>query len=93
MSRTLWYKYYYMIQTSVITQKGQITIPYFIRQKLALAPGMRISFHLDNDTVRLSSLPSFFDFRGSVKLKKEFNIKKMRREVKKNLVKRYGKNS
>lgn len=81
-----------MIQTSVMTQKGQVTIPYFIRQKLALEPGIRISFHLENEIIKISPLPSFFEFRGSIKSKKDFDIKKMREEAKKNLSRRYGKN-
>lgn len=82
-----------MIQTSVVTQKGQVTIPYFIRKKLAIEPGTRITFHLDKKTVKISPLPSFFDFRGSVRSKKEFNIKKMRQEAKKNLSARHEKNT
>jgi len=80
-----------MIQTSTITQKGQVTIPYFIRQKLNLISGTKIVFSLEKEKVILSPLPSFFDFRGSVKSKKDFDIKKMRQSAKNQLKKRYGK--
>lgn len=80
-----------MMQTSIMTQKGQVTIPYFIRQKLAIKPGTRISFLLDKETIKLSPMLSFFEFRGSIKSKKVFDIKKMREEAKKNLSHSYGK--
>ena len=80
-----------MIQTSTITQKGQVTIPYFIRQKMALETGSKVSFILENKKIILSPLPSFFDFRGSIKSRKAFNIKKMRQYAKKQLITKYGK--
>jgi len=82
-----------MLQTSVVTQKGQVTIPYFIRQKLVIEPGTRVLFHLDKETLKLSAMPSFFEFRGSLKSKKDFNIKKMRETAKRSLSRRYGKNT
>jgi AbrB family looped-hinge helix DNA binding protein len=82
-----------MIQASTITQKGQVTIPSFIREKLGLAPGMKVVFRLEANSIKVSSLPSFFSYRGSIKSKKEFNIKKMRREAQKHVSQRYGKNT
>jgi len=82
-----------MIQISTITQKGQVTIPYFIRQKLDLVSGTKIAFNLENEKIILSPIPSFFDFRGSIKSKKEFDIKKMRQSAKNQLKKRYGKSA
>ncbi|MEK7079111.1 MAG: AbrB/MazE/SpoVT family DNA-binding domain-containing protein [Patescibacteria group bacterium] len=82
-----------MIQTSTVTQKGQITIPYLIRQKMAIETGSKVSFIFENEKLTLSPLPSFFDFRGSIKSKKPFDVRKMRAQVKKHLASRYGKNS
>jgi AbrB family looped-hinge helix DNA binding protein len=82
-----------MIQISTVTQKGQVTIPYFIRQKLDLVSGTKIAFNLENEKIILSPIPSFFDFRGSIKSKKEFDIKKMRQSAKNQLKKRYGKSA
>jgi AbrB family looped-hinge helix DNA binding protein len=82
-----------MIQTSTITQKGQVTIPSFIRQKMALETGSKVLFNLENEKIILSPLPSFFDFRGSVKSHRQFNIKKMRQQAKEQLTAKYGKNS
>lgn len=82
-----------MMQTSTITQKGQVTIPFFIRQKMALETGSKVSFILENEKIIVSPLPSFFDFKGSVKSKKPFNIKKMREQVKKNLASSYDSHS
>jgi AbrB family looped-hinge helix DNA binding protein len=51
-----------LIQTSTITQKGQVTIPLFIRQKLALAPGEKVSFFWDENRVGLRKVADFFLF-------------------------------
>lgn len=82
-----------MIQTSTVTQKGQVTIPYSIRQKMALETGTKVTFILENRKIIVSSLPSFFSFKGTVKSKKPFDIKKMRQQAKKLLSTQYGKNS
>lgn len=82
-----------MLQTSTITQKGQVTIPYAIRQLFALETGTKVIFKIDENTITVSPLPSFFNYRGSIKSKKEFNIKKMRLVAQKHLSTRHGKNS
>ncbi len=82
-----------MIQTSIITQKGQVTIPSFIREKLSLKSGMRVVFRLEKDSITVSLLRSFFEFRGSIKSKKKFNTKKMRRSAQKYIGQQYGKNT
>lgn len=81
-----------MIYTSIITQKGQVTIPSLIRKKIGIATGDKVTFQIENNVIKILPLPSFFTFRGSIKSKKEFNIKKIRKEVRKILTKRYGKN-
>lgn len=78
-----------MIQTSTITQKGQITIPQSIRQKMGLTTGAKVLFNLEKKKIIISPLSSFFDYKGSIKSKKEFNIQKMRQAVKKQLAKKY----
>ncbi len=80
-----------MIQTSTITQKGQITIPQFIRQKMGLTAGAKVMFNLEKKKIIVSPFSSFFDYKGSIKSKKEFSIQKMRQAVKKQLAKKYEK--
>jgi len=82
-----------MIQTSTITQKGQVTIPFFIRQKMALESGSKVTFILEGEKIIVSPLPSFFDFKGSVASKKQFNIEEMREQAKHHLASSYGNHS
>lgn len=81
-----------VIDTSSITSKGQVTIPVLIRKKLALKPGERVSFLLEDDNkVRLIKAPDFFSFQGSIKTKKKYDPEKIKDAVGKNLAKRYDK--
>ena len=41
------------MQTSILTSKGQVTVPADIRRRLGLAPGDRVAFILDGDHVEL----------------------------------------
>lgn len=41
------------MQTSVLTSKGQVTIPADVRKRLGLSPGDRLAFVLDGEQVRL----------------------------------------
>ncbi len=82
-----------MIQTSTVTQKGQVTIPHLIRKKMALETGTKVAFILENRKIIVSSLPSFFSFKGTVKSKKPFDIKEMRKQAQKLVSTSYGQNS
>lgn len=76
-------------QLSTITQKGQITIPFLIRQELAFKPGRKVVFILEDKMVKIEPAANFFSLRGSVPAKKPFNLKKMREAAKKELAKRH----
>ena len=41
------------MQTSMLTSKGQVTIPVEVRKRLGLHPGDRVAFITEEDTVRL----------------------------------------
>jgi len=41
-----------------ITQKGQVTIPLPIRQKLGLLPNTEVQFELDGNAARIRKAPS-----------------------------------
>lgn len=47
-----------MLQTGVVTRKGQVTIPAKIRRELELTVGDRISFDLVNDEIRIRRIGS-----------------------------------
>lgn len=81
------------IQSSTITQKGQVTIPVSMREKFALKKGKRLFFLLEKDYIKVYPSPDFFSFRGTLSSKKSFDIKEMRKAAGKQLVKRYAKSS
>ena len=82
-----------LIQTSTMTQKGQVTIPLFIRQKLAFAPGEKVSFFLDENRVGLRKVADFFSFRGSIKSPLKYDREKIKAAVGEYLARRYGQTS
>ena len=47
--------------TAKVTSKGQITIPAEIRAALAVAPGDRVSFLLEDGIVRVEREPSWVE--------------------------------
>lgn len=81
------------IQFSTVTQKGQVTIPVSMREKFGLKRGNRLFFSMEKDHIKVYTSPDFFSFRGALSSKKPFDIKKMRKSVGKQLVKRYAKSS
>jgi antitoxin PrlF len=42
-----------MKQTSSVSSKGQITLPIEIRKRLGIEPGDKVSFSLEEDSVRV----------------------------------------
>jgi len=77
---------------TTVTQKGQVTIPAFIRKKYDLKPGAKVIFSEDKQgTVRVKPVPDFFSFRGSLKTKKKYSKKEIHQIVGKYLAKRYVK--
>ena len=70
-------------RTVIVSARGQVTIPKEIRELLAIAPGDRVEFRVENGTVRIVRQLSIADIAGSVKPRrkiKDFN--KMIREAK-----------
>lgn len=77
------------MQITTVTQKGQVTIPVGIRQKLGLKAGDAVQFFQIKDKVTLKPLPNFFSFRGSIKYRKKFDIKAIEKAAEKQAVKEY----
>ncbi|MBI3955551.1 hypothetical protein HY338_03835 [Candidatus Gottesmanbacteria bacterium] len=77
---------------STITQKGQVTIPLFIRESLDLTPKQKVVFIKEKDRVFIKKAKDFLYFAGSIKTKKPFNIAKMTKEAQKYVAEKYAKN-
>ncbi|QQG47473.1 MAG: AbrB/MazE/SpoVT family DNA-binding domain-containing protein [Candidatus Woesebacteria bacterium] len=79
---------------SSVTQKGQTTIPLFLRKKLGIEPKGKVRFEInEKDEVVIKPIPSFFAFQGSVNPKKLFDIDAMDRSVGEHLKREYEKKS
>ncbi len=76
---------------STVTQKGQVTIPLFIRESLGLEPKSRVVFLKDKDRIYIKQAKDFLSLAGSIKTKKPFDITKMTRAAQKLVSRRYGK--
>jgi len=68
-------------QTSSVTQKGQVTIPAYFRNKLGIKTGTKIYFEIDADYVKIKPVKYSLDSAyASVKpLKKKLTLKEMRK--------------
>jgi AbrB family looped-hinge helix DNA binding protein len=76
-----------------ITSKGQVTIPAYIREELALMPYDKVYFSIDEDKAIIKKAVDFFSMGGSVKTNKKFNIKAMTKTAQKYVGARYLKRS
>lgn len=81
------------VQSSTITQKGQVTIPVSMREYFSIKRGNKLFFSLGKDHIKVYPTPDFFSFRGALSSRKPFDIKKMRETAGKQLAKRYAKSS
>jgi antitoxin PrlF len=53
---------------TTVTQRGQVTIPAEVRRLLGLHPHSKVTFEIDNEEVRLASVPFTLETAyGSVK--------------------------
>jgi AbrB family looped-hinge helix DNA binding protein len=52
-------EYYHHAMSTLVTTKGQVTIPKSIRDRFGIRPGVRIDFTVEADGIRLrKTLPS-----------------------------------
>lgn len=54
-----------------LTSKGQITVPKAVRQTLALEPGDRVLFRLEDHRAIIARTQDFLDLAGSVAVPEE----------------------
>ena len=78
-----------MNYVSVITQKGQVTIPVDIRRFLKLKPYGKVVFVRTEDQVVIKPSQSFYALKGSVKSKRKFSDREANREVEEFIGKEY----
>lgn len=82
-----------MDAVSTVTQKGQVTIPLFIRESFGMEPKTRVVFIKDKDKVYFKPARNFLDLAGSIKTKNPFNITKMKKAARKFISEKYAKGS
>jgi len=77
---------------SVLTTKGQMTIPKEVRKALNLKPSEKIIIVVEGDQAVIKPLKgNLLDMGGSIKIpdkEKPINFKKVREEVRKRIAKR-----
>lgn len=76
---------------STVTQKGQVTIPLFIRESLGLQPTTKVLFIKEKDKVYLKPARNFLELAGTIKTKKPFDIEQMTKIAQKYIAKRHAK--
>jgi AbrB family looped-hinge helix DNA binding protein len=77
---------------SVLTSKGQMTIPKVVRKALNLKPSEKVIIVVEGNQAIIKPLKgNLLDMGGSIKIsgkEKPINFKKVREEVKKRIAKR-----
>jgi AbrB family looped-hinge helix DNA binding protein len=58
----------YMLEMSVVSSKGQVTIPAFMREKYGIRAGDAIVWEDFESRIALRKPPDFFSFGGSLRL-------------------------
>ncbi len=76
---------------TTLTQKGQVTIPAPIREKLGLKKGEKVSFEEKEGQIIIKSAPNLLDLMGSLKTTKKYDKTKVKKAVGQYLAKRYAK--
>lgn len=67
------------MQISTVTQKGQITIPKNLRDKLGLVPYKKVELREEKGSIRILPAISIFDIAGKYKVKKGMSALKARK--------------
>lgn len=66
------------IQLATVTQKGQVTIPFEMRNILGIKPYSKVRISMYNNAVKLESTPDIMDLGGFIKAPKGMNALKAR---------------
>ena len=66
------------MQTSKVTQKGQVTIPASVRKQLGISAGDAVAFETEGDRVYLKAVPSRIEAAfGLVKARRSATLEEM----------------
>jgi len=78
-----------MTGLSTITKKHQITIPVNIVNGLGLSPSDKVVLEMENNWIKILPLKerSFLDLHGSIKSRKKYNAKGLRKRFEKEMAK------
>ena len=77
--------------TTTVTQKGQVTIPSWIRKLVDIKPRQKVMVISEGNSVVIKPLVDFLSLKGSIKTNKPFDIRKMTEAAQKYVASRYGK--
>ena len=75
---------------TTITQKGQATIPVYIRRKLRVKSGEKVVFEERGDEVVVKAVPDFLSLMGALKTDKKYDKQKIDAAVGKYIVKEHS---
>lgn len=72
------------MQTSSVSQKGQVTIPASVRKQLGIGTGDAVAFETEGDRVYLKAVPSSIEASfGLVKARRSATLEEMDDAVRK----------
>lgn len=72
------------METSTLTQKGQVTIPASLRKRLGIQPGDRVAFIEDDGKIVLKPVESDIEsIFGLVKARKSVSLEVMEETIRK----------
>ena len=66
---------------TIVSEKGQITIPKAIREVMGIHPNDKIDFALEDNQVILRPIKTLKDLRGSISSVEKPDLKKQRKVV------------
>jgi AbrB family looped-hinge helix DNA binding protein len=78
-----------MPYVSTLTTKGQIVIPYQIREILGLMPADKFFFEIEKDRIIAQPVPSINDVLGMIKARKYISKKKFKQNIAKQMIKKF----
>lgn len=77
-----------MIFRTNITQKGQLTIPKSIRDRLKLRPNIQVTVTYENEAIKIKPTHTILDIAGAFRPKKVVSALELRKKMSQNYGKR-----